>query len=76
MFRRRMIRARAIRRGARRLSRAAIIAMVRAARGISLAEIASRANISEGKAKKLMEDLVSEKIIKKEERNGKMVYVA
>ena len=67
MFPRRIIR-RGIRRGVRRLSRAAIISMVRAVKVVTLAEIAVRANISK--------DLVSEKIIKKEERKGEIVYIA
>lgn len=50
--------------------------MAGAATGITLAAIASRENISEEEAKELMDELVSEGVLKKEKRNGETVYLA
>lgn len=49
--------------------------MAGAAAGITLAEIAARENVSEDEAAELMDELVSEKVLKKEQRDGKTVYL-
>lgn len=67
---------RGVRRGFRRLSRVAVLSMAGAATGVTLAAIASRENVSEEEAEELMDELVSEGVMKKEKRNGETVYVA
>lgn len=44
--------------------------------GVTLAAITSRENISKKEAKEMMDDLVSEGVLKKEKRNGETVYTA
>jgi len=79
MFARRMVR-RGVRRGIRRsfvrLSRGAILSMSMVAGGVALATIAARENVSKEEAEEMMDDLVSEGVVKKETRNGETYYVA
>jgi len=50
--------------------------MAAVAGGVSLATIAAREHTSREEAEAMMEDLVSEGVVKKEKRNGETVYLA
>jgi len=76
MFRARRIVRRGIRRSFVRLTRGAILSMAAVAGGVTLATIAAREHVSREEAEAMMEDLVSEGVVKKEKRNGETVYLA
>jgi membrane protease subunit (stomatin/prohibitin family) len=67
---------RRVRRSFVRLSRAAIISMAGVATGVTLAEVARREGVSKEEAEEIMDELVADRTLKKETRNGETFYMA